>query len=469
MAPRGGAAFQLNSYWGTLVVRRAWAGRYAEALALGERVVARLPAPSAGPGLDYLCAWFVCDAYLGLGVAHAMLGRPAAAQRAFAEARAAAHLVANPFLLGAVTEQELKLLALAYRPEQVVARRRLAAEVAEALGRAGSMGMVTPRLFCVPLLVLEGAWAEARALALTGRTAGHNAGVRELAMGALGWLAREQGEPELAWAQVREVLPDGPATTPGSHFIGLEAPPLARLAAALAVDAGDPAMARAWLEMHDRWLAWSGAVLGQAAGQLGWAAYHRAAGDLAPAREHAGRALAGASEPRQPLALLAAHRFLGELDTAAGQHAEAQAHLDHALALTEACAAPYERALTLLALAELRAATGDAPGARAVLEEACTICTPLGAQPALARAVALEARLAAPTPTAASPAYPAGLTPREVEVLRLVAQGLSDAEVAARLYISVHTVKTHLRATYGKLAVASRSAATRVALEYGLA
>ena len=79
------------------------------------------------------------------------------------------------------------------------------------------------------------------------------------------------------------------------------------------------------------------------------------------------------------------------------------------------------------------------------------------------------ARLAAPTPTAPAPSYPAGLTAREVEVLRLVAQGLSDAEVAARLYVSVHTVKTHLRAVYGKLGVASRSAATRVALQQRLA
>ena len=66
------------------------------------------------------------------------------------------------------------------------------------------------------------------------------------------------------------------------------------------------------------------------------------------------------------------------------------------------------------------------------------------------------------------PAYPAGLTAREVEVLRLVAQGLTNAQVAERLVISPRTVDTHLTAIYGKLGVTSRSAATRFAVEHHL-
>ncbi len=57
------------------------------------------------------------------------------------------------------------------------------------------------------------------------------------------------------------------------------------------------------------------------------------------------------------------------------------------------------------------------------------------------------------------------LTPRELEVLRLVAEGLSDAQVATNLVISRRTVSTHLTAIYGKLGVTSRSAATRYALD----
>jgi predicted ATPase/DNA-binding CsgD family transcriptional regulator len=65
-------------------------------------------------------------------------------------------------------------------------------------------------------------------------------------------------------------------------------------------------------------------------------------------------------------------------------------------------------------------------------------------------------------------AYPAGLTAREVEVLRLVAQGLTDAQVAEQLVLSRRTVSTHLTSIYGKLQITSRSAATRFAVENGL-
>ena len=96
-------------------------------------------------------------------------------------------------------------------------------------------------------------------------------------------------------------------------------------------------------------------------------------------------ALAHATEPRQPLALLAAHRLLGELATDGGQHADARAHLDAALALADACAAPYERALTLLALAELRRPTGNDDAARARAGRGPRHLHRLGRSPALAR------------------------------------------------------------------------------------
>jgi DNA-binding CsgD family transcriptional regulator len=62
----------------------------------------------------------------------------------------------------------------------------------------------------------------------------------------------------------------------------------------------------------------------------------------------------------------------------------------------------------------------------------------------------------------------ARLTTREREVLRLVAQGLSDGEVAERLVLSPRTVNAHLTSIYNKLGVSSRVAATRIALEHGL-
>jgi len=66
---------------------------------------------------------------------------------------------------------------------------------------------------------------------------------------------------------------------------------------------------------------------------------------------------------------------------------------------------------------------------------------------------------------AAQPTDSFGLTAREREVLRLVTQGLTYAQMAEQLVISPRTVDTHLRSIYGKLEVTSRSAATRVALE----
>jgi DNA-binding CsgD family transcriptional regulator len=64
--------------------------------------------------------------------------------------------------------------------------------------------------------------------------------------------------------------------------------------------------------------------------------------------------------------------------------------------------------------------------------------------------------------------YPADLTEREAEVLRLVARGLSDAQVAEILIISPRTVNAHLRSIYSKLNITSRHAATHFALEHHL-
>jgi DNA-binding CsgD family transcriptional regulator len=94
------------------------------------------------------------------------------------------------------------------------------------------------------------------------------------------------------------------------------------------------------------------------------------------------------------------------------------------------------------------------------------------------RAMTLQQALAAqgqkPTPPPAttmtpSPTYPARLTAREVEVLRLLAGGLTDQQIADKLVISPRTVHSHISSIYSKLVVTSRSAATRYAIEHHLA
>ena len=86
--------------------------------------------------------------------------------------------------------------------------------------------------------------------------------------------------------------------------------------------------------------------------------------------------------------------------------------------------------------------------------------------PAQAVEYALEQE---PTPRPAVPlSYPAGLSAREAEVLRLVAEGLTNAEVAGRLFISPRTVNWHLGSVYRKLGFHSRTEATRFAIEHRL-
>ena len=63
---------------------------------------------------------------------------------------------------------------------------------------------------------------------------------------------------------------------------------------------------------------------------------------------------------------------------------------------------------------------------------------------------------------------PAGLTPREVEVLRLVAQGLSNKEIARRLVISPKTAANHVEHIYAKIDASSRAAAGLFAMQHGL-
>jgi DNA-binding CsgD family transcriptional regulator len=360
------------------------------------------------------------------------------------------------------------MIALPYAADDLDWRRDLQRQAEAGFERAG--GMVSSqavRVVRLPLLSLEGHWLEALE---TGRAAW---AVREsgeawwdrVTAPVLATIALARGEPATAWALVRAHHPSGPATAPGNTYFhaGLT---LQRLAAALAIDADNLDEARSWLTAHDRWLVWSGAVLGRAEGAAAWAAYHRAAGDPALARQYSERALAFAEAPRQPLALLGAHRVLGEVDAADGRRAEADDHLNAALALADACAAPFERALTLLALAELRHASEEDTAASRLLDAARAICSPLGARPALDRAQALVTRLSAQD--SCGTAFPARLTAREEEVLRLVAQGLSNSEVAARLFLSTRTIEQHLRSIYDKLDVSSRTAAAHFATEHHL-
>jgi DNA-binding CsgD family transcriptional regulator len=142
---------------------------------------------------------------------------------------------------------------------------------------------------------------------------------------------------------------------------------------------------------------------------------------------------------------------------AGGEAALALPELRRAVAGWQSLDAPYEVArarlqlgVALRALADEQSATGEIAAARAVFER-------LGAVVAEREAARL---LGTPNP--------AGLTDREVEVLRLVARGSSNPEIAATLVLSEKTVARHLSNIFTKIDVGSRTAAAAFAFDTGL-
>jgi DNA-binding CsgD family transcriptional regulator len=439
-------------------------GQPGAAAAFGERYVAALVrAPGVKGGIRSSSAF----AYYGLGIAYAALGQPDKARQAFDHSRELFAEYDHHTLVAFSFLNELRDVALTYDAADPAVRRRVAAEAEAALSRAGGALRpgVSPRLALLSCLALDGQWDEAFAI-LRDLPQPGNAYLRREVTDAAAMLARHQGEPEIAWEQIHSLFPDGAMTEPGDliHQEGLF---LQRLAADLCLDTGDLSGAHAWLTAHDEWLAWSGSVLGQADGARAWARYHLAAGDALGARTGASEAIKRASAPDQPFTRLAAHRLLGEIETVAGDLLAAERHLTEALELAAACEMPFERALTLLAIAELRAAQGAAAEAATLLDDVRHVCIPLGAALVLARADALTARLSANVKLCGE-MYPAGLTEREVEVLRLLAQRQTDKEIAAALFLGPRTVQSHVAHILNKLGVANRREAATQADRLGL-
>jgi non-specific serine/threonine protein kinase len=152
-------------------------------------------------------------------------------------------------------------------------------------------------------------------------------------------------------------------------------------------------------------------------------------------------------------------------DAGAKGEAERSARLfGAAQALREAMGVPLEPALRTLEEPYLL-------GARSQLKEsAWTEAWEEGRGMSMEAAIeyALSEEESSTTTPSSTPEHPAGLTSREVEVLGLVATGMTNAQVAQRLFLSPRTVQRHLNSIYRKLGVSSRAAATRFASEHGL-
>jgi non-specific serine/threonine protein kinase len=125
---------------------------------------------------------------------------------------------------------------------------------------------------------------------------------------------------------------------------------------------------------------------------------------------------------------------------------------------------PVDRAEYTQNVAAVRAHLGEPAFAAAWAEGAA-----LSLDAALADAAAPPTPAVLPALAPSAAAGPDALTPREIDVLRLLAAGLTDAQIAGQLSLSARTVQTHVRSIYSKLDLTTRSAATRYAIEHHLA
>jgi DNA-binding CsgD family transcriptional regulator len=185
-----------------------------------------------------------------------------------------------------------------------------------------------------------------------------------------------------------------------------------------------------------------------------------AAGDVQDAR-NACRELeeiARSFDTEVPDAIAAQAR--GAVDLAEGSAQAALDSLRLAFEVWQRIQAPYAAARVRVLIGLACRALGDEDGADLEFDAARSICERLGAIPDLARIDSLI--------KGAPSGHAHGLTPRELQVLRLVAAGKTNAAVAAELFLSARTVERHLSNIFTKLDLSTRTAATAWAYEHDL-
>jgi DNA-binding CsgD family transcriptional regulator/tetratricopeptide (TPR) repeat protein len=149
----------------------------------------------------------------------------------------------------------------------------------------------------------------------------------------------------------------------------------------------------------------------------------------------------------------------GAVELADGDAAAALVNLRRAWQAWQELEAPYESARARVLIGRACQALGDGDAFALELDAARRIFEELGAAPDVAVVDSLSGR---------AEAQPHGLSPRELEVLRQVATGKSNREIAAALVISEHTVARHVQNIFTKLGVPSRTAAGAFAFEHDL-
>ncbi|RIK47344.1 MAG: hypothetical protein DCC58_00075 [Chloroflexi bacterium] len=451
----------LRSRAAPLVTWLAVAGRLQEAVEVGQAFVARIPDHSRQVRYqDFYVA------YIGLGNALMMLGRPEEARAALDAARAGHVDVAQmPWTYFLTEIAYVSIYRLDHANERNALNQLLQEIWERSTGATARLARGQSPAGSVRLQFLLGNWDVvddwARSTGVrVGPGVGRLSGLRLTAA-----IRFHRGAFEQAWETIEEAQRTFDLQRFGNNWL-VTVTGIQEIAAELALEQGDLVRAAHWIDLHWSWIEQSGTVIRRAEHAMLLARHAELRGDMAEARRQAAVALERAANPRQPLAVLRAQRLAARYAAGSGQLEEAVARLAVALDLSVACAVPFERALTQVALAECALRKRDMQQFHERVTDARSVAVHLRAEPLLAQIAALERQADAPQRTWSG--TPAGLSERELDVLRLVARGMTDAEVAAALFISPRTVSGHLQSIYNKLGISSRTAATAFAYERGL-
>jgi len=235
---------------------------------------------------------------------------------------------------------------------------------------------------------------------------------------------------------------------------------------------GEVALAREWFEQSLALVEEVGDRAGALETLLGLARVALDEGDREAARRRYQHCLTILHEMRSQEFLAACLEGLAALEAAQGAPRMAARLWGAAEALREAMGTPIYpvyRASYEQAIAQARATLGEQVFRTAWAEGRGLTPEQVLATPHTTQVPAQVPPSSPPAAPAKNPVtFPAGLTAREVEVLRLIAQGWTDAQIAEHLVISPRTVNHHTTSLYSKLNVSSRAAATRYALEHHL-